>query len=222
MSATAALAGRARVPMLVREAYGGKGISYLPSFSQYELPVWSILLFCSGWLTENTKVNQSECVLFTKRSVHCELRASRTQASARGSARGAPHARQTLICGGHSEEGCGGSAVAWKCHETKCDAPMAFPSLGGKLGEVLRGLSACWASFEGKAMIDIVSEFEATFLGLILKSIFSADLDVSRRALSDAIFKFSQAALQLCLFSDLSIIGDYWGGLILNAVGYYV
>ena len=68
--------------MLACETYGGKGISYLPSFSQYELPVWSILLFCSGWLTENTKVNQCECVLFTERSAHCELRASRAQASA--------------------------------------------------------------------------------------------------------------------------------------------
>ena len=49
-------------------------------------------------------------------------------------------------------------------------------------------------------MIDIVFEFEATFLGLILKSIFFADLDVSRRKLSSAIFKFSQAALQPFLF----------------------
>ena len=68
--------------MLACEAYGGKGISYLPSFSHYELQVRWILLFCSSWLTANTKVNQCECVLFDERSAHCELRASRAQASA--------------------------------------------------------------------------------------------------------------------------------------------
>ena len=55
-------------------------------------------------------------------------------------------------------------------------------------------------------MIEVVFGFEATFLVMILKSTFYADLDVSRRELSNAIFKCSLASLQPCLFSYLSKI----------------
>ena len=67
-------------------------------------------------------------------------------------------------------------------------------------------------------MIEVVFGFEATFLVMILKSTFYADLDVSRRELSNAIFKCSLASLQPCLFSYLSKILDFWTPLTVNAV----
>ena len=68
---------------------------------------------------------------------------------------------RTRLCIVCAEEGVVLLQWAWRCHEAKCDAPRAFPSLAGKLWEVLCGLSACWASFREQVIIEVVFGFEA-------------------------------------------------------------